>query len=311
MTELGSDTLKQWRKSAMVWSVLGLLVLACTGDLLKRQGLVITDAELALGTTPITIAVATAKGLSSNCFLILHSDEDTGIEAALDHISANGGKAIILRNGHRRNVTFQSSDGQKVSFDPNRIFTEAGLRKDLAAKNTGLNYEKDSPVLGEVDKLARKILSMLDECKRDPIIAVHNNANEHAVGDTIERGFGINSYRIGGSEERNGNTRNLPGNPNTITSEDPDNFFLVTDKRYFDRIKTKYNVVLQASDNNSTLPNGEGPYDDGSLSVKFKRGRYINLEVQYGNKDAQMKMLADLERMLIVLISNEEKNGIK
>jgi hypothetical protein len=69
--------------------------------------------------------------------------------------------------------------------------------------------------------------------------------------------------------------------------------------------------VLQASDNNSTLPNGEGPYDDGSLSVKFKRGRYINLEVQYGNKDAQMKMLADLERMLIVLISNEEKNGIK
>ncbi len=238
-----------------------------------------------LGKTDISLITTTAPGALSNCFLIIHDNENTATKAVLAHIKANGGKLIELDSGGTRNVTFETSDGKTVTFDPNRMFSDEGLKKDLKDKNTGKKYEDDAKVLDEIRKLRDKVLKAIENC--DPVIAVHNNT---------DGSFSIESYKKNGSEEKQGNTRKLDGNPNIVAGEDPDNFFLVTKKEDFDKIKGKYNVVLQTENNDSTQPGGKGPNDDGSLSVKLKDKRYINLEVQHEQEAQQIQMLADLEK---------------
>lgn len=257
----------------------------------KRKDIETVKHSIQIGKTNIGLTVTTEQGENSNCFLIIHDDEDTATEAVLDHIKANGGKMIELNNEGKRKVTFKTKDGKEVTFDPNRIFTDEGLKKDLKDKNHDKKYEEDNDIINEVKKLRDKILKLLEECRCEPIIAIHNNKDDDPDG------FGINSYSEGGNEEKKGNTRKLGGNPNIVKGEDPDNFFLVTKKEDFDKIKGKYNVVLQTENNDSTLPGGKGPYDDGSLSVKFKDKQYFNLEVQHKDRDKQKEMLADLEKV--------------
>ena len=102
-------------------------------------------------------------------------------------------------------------------------------------------YEKDRKIFVEIHKLRKAILANVMNYR--PVIAVHNNS---------PGSFDINWYAARGREEEKGNTRESPGNPAIHKNEDPDDFFLVTMVEDFNRIKGKYNVVLQSRHNDST-----------------------------------------------------------
>jgi hypothetical protein len=251
-----------------------------------KQGLTNRIHELILGVTRIKVHEIVVQGMFNTCFLIIHDNENTASKAVIEHIKKNGGKMIELDTGGNRHVKFRMSNGQEVQFDPNRIFTDKGTEKDLKNKNQGKGYENNDTIKNEIKKLKDKILQLLIECNCNPVVAVHDNTEDK---------YGIDSYLYGGGEEKKGNTRKKEGNPNKRADEDPDNFLLVTSEEYFDKLKGKYNVILQTNNNNSTRKNG--PYDDGSLSVHMKDGNYINCEAKHASLDKQKDMLEDIEKM--------------
>jgi len=281
---------------------LAILSLSIFSDRIVGQTMptthLIKEYPVTLGQTTVRLRVTRAQGRSAHCFLIIHDDENTATEATREHIQSAGGTMIELDSGGRRHLVFTMADGQTVTVDPNRLFTDAGLRRDLQRQNPGRSYGDDPAILREVKKLRRQVLTLLKTYRCNPVIAAHNNQDEHAVDSPEERGFSILSYAEGGREVKLGNTRRRPGNPSRVVGEDPDNFFIVTNPRDFERLRGRYNVVLQTRRNDSTAPGGRGPDDDGSLSVMLKTKRYINLEVQSGDKEKQKAMLADLERVL-------------
>ena len=74
---------------------------------------------------------------------------------------------------------------------------------------------------------------------------------------------------------------------NINPSEDPDDFFLVTEISDFEYFKSlKRNVVLQSHD----------AFDDGSLSIYCERLErpYINIEAQDGHKSIQRSMIKEV-----------------
>ena len=238
-----------------------------------------------LGETDVEIGTTTVQGKLRHRFLVIHDDENTAAEAVRDHIARHGGTLIELDSRGERNVTFTTIAGDEVFFDPNRMFSDAGLKENLKKWNAGKGYGTDPAVYAEIHKLRDAILA--EVLGYDPVIATHNNSDER---------FGIRKYERGESEEVDGNTRDVPGNPITHAAEDADNFFLVTRLEDFDRIKGKYNVVLQSLYNDSTR--GTGPREDGSLSVTCKDRRYFNVEAQDGSRDKQVQILEDLEKVI-------------
>ena len=237
------------------------------------------------GQTEVEIRRTFGKGESGRRFLVIHDDEDTAADAVRDHIAKIGGTLIELDSRGAREVTFTTLAGATVRFDPNRMFSDAGLGEDLEELNKGKGYEKDRKIFVEIHKLRKAILGNVMNYR--PVIAVHNNS---------ENRFDITWYAVGGKEEEYGNTRDVPGNPGIHATEDPDDFFLVTMVEDFNRIKGKYNVVLQSRHNDSTR--GTSPKEDGSLSVKCKRRRYFNVEAGDDHRDKQLEMLEDLERVI-------------
>ena len=63
-------------------------------------------------------------------FINLHDDENTSVEAANDFLSKYGGALLQLKHTGKRNFNF-ILNGQSFSFDPNRIFTEKGIKATL------------------------------------------------------------------------------------------------------------------------------------------------------------------------------------
>jgi hypothetical protein len=146
---------------------------------------------------------------------------------------------------------------KRYEFDPNRIFTDKGIKKTLT------QFGSYSPQAHkEVSKLAHKIKQLLPKGK---VIAVHNNA-----------AYSLKDY--------------LPGHDLACDAQamhkNPDkyyrNFYLVTRSTDFLRIKMNgYNGVLQK-------PSAR---DDGSLSVLLAKSEYINVEAGYDQLSEQIKML--------------------
>src|SRR5688572_12683647 len=67
---------------------------------------------------------------SAVSFINLHDDENTSVEAATDFLSRYGGSLLQLQHTGKRNFNFKL-DGRSFSFDPNRIFTDKGIRSTL------------------------------------------------------------------------------------------------------------------------------------------------------------------------------------
>ena len=189
-------------------------------------------------------------------FIHLHQNETTALKAVKKVIEDDGGRLLTLVHSGVRNIVFYWHQ-TRYEFDPNRIFTDHGIKKTLSEFGP---YSKGAHV--EVKKLANKIKRLLPN---DKIIAVHNNET-----------YSLKNYLPG---------RPLAADARALTMNvrhSYRNFYFMTQKYDYLRLKKlKFNSVLQA-------PLAR---DDGSLSVYLAKKNYINVEAGYDQLAAQIKML--------------------
>lgn len=212
--------------------------------------------------TGITIALRRV-GAGGLTYVNLHQNEQTSVRAARKMLDHHPGTLIELRAQGRRSVTFRNGL-RPYAFDPNRMFTDQGLRQTLS-RHASLSTASFVAVI----RLRDTLLALLESPAHNPVVALHNNAGGR---------YDIRAYASGGSHA--GEARRSA----ISTQCRPQNFFLVTHEDWFDRLANlSFNVVLQTA----------RPPDDGSLAVWFQRhGRaYVNVEAGHDQVQEQQRML--------------------
>src|SRR5690606_6588797 len=101
---------------------------------------------LTLGDTPVHLAVH--DGGEGLALLVLHDDENTAADAGRRFVEAHGGRLVELRAQGERRVAF-GLGGSALSVDPNRIFTEAGVRRTLGDDSTNAGAVAVSRLFGD------------------------------------------------------------------------------------------------------------------------------------------------------------------
>ena len=214
----------------------------------------VTNYPVKLGSS--TVVIHQQRNGVGKSFIHLHQNETTALRAAKTVIYHEGGSVLTLVHSGGRNVVF-SLHHKKYEFDPNRIFTDVGIKKTLRQFGS---YSPEAHL--EVKKLGYKIKMLLPKGK---IIAVHNNES-----------YSLKNYLPG--HDLADDARAL----NVNTHRHYRNFYLVTKEKDYCRLKKmKFNSIWQAL--HAT--------DDGSLSVYLASSHYINVEAGYDQLAAQIKML--------------------
>lgn len=213
----------------------------------KQQPVILGDS---------TVIIHTIGHGEGKTFVHLHQNEVTALKAALAVIRKEGGRVLTLEHAGQRNIVFHLNQ-HRYEFDPNRIFTEKGIKKTL------IQFGPYSPFAhAEVKKLSTRIKALLPEGK---IIAVHNNQS-----------YSLKNYLPGRALAADAKALNVS------TSRYFRNFYLVTQKKDYVRLKDmKFNSVLQT----------KTPSDDGSLSVYLAGSQYVNVEAGFDQLSAQIYML--------------------
>jgi hypothetical protein len=213
------------------------------------------SVSVQLGDTQVV--VETIQHGQGKAFVHVHQNEKTALQAARAVVDSEGGSIVTLHHPGGRNIVFRL-DGVRYEFDPNRMFTDAGIKKTL--KQFGA-YSPEAHRL--VTQLAKQVTSALPA--HQAIIAVHNNQS-----------YSLKEYYPGESLEHEAEALYVP-QPKAYR-----NFYLVTQKSDYVRLKhLAFNSVLQAS----------SPDDDGSLSVYLTSKPYVNVEAGHDQLAAQIKML--------------------
>jgi len=253
------EKLKVWRYYFTL-IMLVLLVQACVN--VSTGKVALTRLGLSLGDSRIYL-LEHAAGTRDLTMINLHDDENSGVEAALNFVENKGGRFYELSHNGNRNITFDL-EGVTYKFDPNRMFTEPGLRESM---------ESFGPVselaVGAVLEFKEQILEKLDLTRAGIVVAVHNNTDNN---------YSALSYTDNHDLVREAARYDLKD------GQDPDNFFFVTDSKYYDQLaNSRFNVVEQ---------NNEMVTDDGSLSVYCASIGipYVNIEAQHGEIDEQLAM---------------------
>lgn len=224
-------------------------------------------------TAHLTVYDSDQPGLT---YIVLHDNEDTGVEAALDVIRRQGGRLLDLQHTGDRNLRF-TFDGATYAVDPNRIFTDAGRRATLADQSDVALDDLPGAVVDAVAAFAEALLMHYAFEPGRTVVTVHNNTNENYTALSYAEGA---DYADDAAELY------------VVAESDADDFFFVTEPALFERVRDAgFNAVLQ--DNAAVT-------DDGSLSVYCgQQGMpYINVEAQHGKRDVQARMLAWLTEAL-------------
>lgn len=203
-----------------------------------------------------TVVIVQEQFGKGKSFIHVHENETTALQAAQTIIRHQGGSLLTLKHGGGRNIKF-SLQHKHYEFDPNRIFTDRGIYNTL---NSYGEYSKAAHKA--VKRLATQILYLLPKGK---IIAVHNN-------DT----FSLRDYLPGQDKEHEARQLYLD------QQQHYRNFFIVTQKQDYERLKSQhFNSVWQA----------KSATDDGSLSIRLSKHKYINVEAGYDQLSSQITML--------------------
>jgi hypothetical protein len=217
-----------------------------------------------LGETIVPIRVMQYGEAKDRVYINLHADEITSIMAAKNLLEKEGGLFIRIDNNNKRNIRFRLR-GRYYAFDPNRMFSRAGIVQTLSALS-----RTNELAIGEIEKFAARILELIPD-NPSCIIALHNNTDGK---------FGINSYLPGA--ERENDARKVHADP----SQDDDDIFLTTDRSLYDRLSSeKFNTILQDNDK---------ARKDGSLSIYCgeKSISYLNCETEHGKTEQYSTMLS-------------------
>ena len=194
--------------------------------------------------------------------LNLHDDETTSVDAARAVLEETGGMLIRLDNRNNRFIEF-SIHGKPYRFDPNRMFSVAGIRSNL-----GKLSKADPKAVEAIRQFGIYVLTKVP-VTTPTLIALHNNDEGRLT---------IDSYRPGSDYGPDAAQLTVQ------VSVDPDNFLFTTDSRLYRQLKDSFNIVQQHNGRVS---------DDGSLSVFYGRMKrsYVNVETEYGQVDEQVRML--------------------
>ncbi len=229
----------------MKYWLLFLLVLTQTGCAINHK-VMVGDERVIIKQTP-------GKGKT---YVHVHQNEQTALKAAKVALRQQGGSLITLVHSGGRTIVFHLNN-QRYEFDPNRIYTDKGIKKTLA------QYSRYTPEAhDEVKKLANKIKELLPNSK---VVAVHNNST-----------YSLKDYLPG---------HKLASDAKAIHMSPANyyrNFYLVTQLKDYVRLKMDgFNGILQKT----------SATDDGSLSIFLAKGEYINVEAGYNQLNEQVKML--------------------
>ncbi len=223
-----------------------------------------------LGDKKILISVKQYGNAIITCCINLHDDEKTAVEAAQYVLSQTGGILIKIENSAQRLISFPFR-GLLYTFDPNRIFSAAGIALTLKA-----NGKINPKAIKEVEQFAAELLQLVPDTVKC-IIALHNNTD----GD-----FSVKTYQTGGKRQHDAKKVYAD------SWQDIDDITLTTDEVLFNKMSTLgYNSILQ---------DNEKVDKDGSLSVYYgeQNMRYINIETQHGKTVQYREMLSKLLHFL-------------
>jgi hypothetical protein len=252
--------------------LLAIVLAGCTSTKIEhsptpRVELTLHKIAFQIGETKIH-AQSRQFGKGNLTMVNVHDDENSCVEAGASVLKKVGGRLIELTHSGKRRVVF-SLEGNDYSFDPNRIFSKAGVR--LTVRNeTNRGGEVPEIAYRAVDYFATQFIHYFKLNKAEAFITLHNNG---------DGGLSIHTYEPGGDWAADTDELHVSS---TI---DPDEFFFVTDKRIYQELKKRdANVILQ--DNSIQR-------DDGSLSVFAGRYgiRYINVEAQPEHFEEQVRMI--------------------
>lgn len=243
-------------------SLILLSLIFAVGTSQEKRVEVNNSVDLLIGETPVRINCYRA-GQPKVVYFNMHDDENTAVEAIGKFLRKYDGYFVELKAQGVRFVSFRLN-GVDYTFDPNRIFTDAGIEKSRAP------YEA---VRRFVDTLFTFLF--VDDYKI--IVALHNNSE----GD-----FSSLSYTPDQPLEKNAKEYHI--NP----GRDADDFYYVTEPWLF--------TLLKSRDENVVLQDNEDVEDDGSLSVYCGRKSipYVNIEVQHDHLEEQLRMIAVLQEIL-------------
>jgi len=245
----------------------GVLVMVLAGVFSPRPDDVCAEeVELPLGDSTVVLAVHD-HGDPAFSMLVLHDNENTATDAGQAFVADQVGRLVELRAQSERRVSF-SIDGRHYDVDPNRIFTDVGIRTSLKPEATD---EAVSATRAFVDSL----LAVYNP--NHVIVTLHNNTHDN---------YSVLSYASGGQYENDAEAVHIE------EGVDPDDFFFVTDRDLYD--------ALRADDFNVVLQNNERVTDDGSLSVWAAQNDfpYVNVEAEHGHLEQQKAMLEVLAILL-------------
>ena len=229
-----------------------------------------------LGDRTIPIRVLQYGDVKNIICINLHDNENTSVEAARSVLELKGGTLIKIENNDQRVVRFKWR-GVSYAFDPNRIFSRAGIEQTLKE-----NKRTSQLAIEEIEKFAQRLLQLIPD-NASCIVALHNNTNE---------AYSVRTYL-------SGNERKFDAKAVYADSlQDVDDIIFTTDSILYDKMANNgYNSIWQ--DNVHVRK-------DGSLSVYCgeKGKRYINIETEHGKFDQYAEMLTTL----LAILAAENKN---
>lgn len=248
-------------------AVLALLVVVLLAGCATRQS---SSVTITLGQTVVPIQVYQC-GRPQPTMINVHDDENTSVLAGKAVVAKSGGRIIELAHSGRRHVAFELQ-GKTYQFDPNRIFSDAGIQATLNRQGYYSEAAHEA-----VKRFAAELVKHFGLDREPAIVALHNTASG---------GLSINRY------QPNRDLNTAAARVHSSAQRSPGDFFYVTDARFFDYLKARdFNVTLQ---DNATVT------DDGSMSVYFGRKGipYINIEADDNHLEQQTEMVRVVRVML-------------
>ena len=203
------------------------------------------------------------NGESNRRFIWIHGDEKTAAILLKRHLKDNYGTGFLIEN-NKREVYIND-----YMMDPNRIFSKAGIEKNLIKLNGNISKTAIDEMVSLIANDKDKFFDIITPPNGGLLIALHNNLHAYTIDDEIPLSTEIS----------------LKNNEHPHHH----NFFICTNRNDYNLLsKSPYNVVLQETDPEE---------DNGSLSwfANRKGVRFINIETRLGYLSTQTKMLQYIE----------------
>ncbi|MCD9188656.1 MAG: hypothetical protein LUM44_19715 [Pyrinomonadaceae bacterium] len=255
--------------------------------------------QLSLGDSTVEIRVYTKKlpnQTFNKTFAVVHNDEQTGLNAVKEVISQKGGRLVEVVSKNKSRYLSLKLAGKTICIDPNRIYTDEGIKADLQDKMRGCKYlteeeAKKETNIAPVRTFAQNLQNIIQDKGNSNykfIVAVHNNDPGGCLTfEVFSKSFLCDKKSVKQTEKV------LESTP----KDNIDNFIIVTTPTLFDALKNKgFHLVLQVGKEKLT-----GDANDGSMSVYASLNdlRYIVLETQCKSNGAECKKFKDRQKEMI------------